>query len=206
MKKTIVFGAVLLLLGCAHQKTATTPLPKPESVLQTSEAPACSEPIILRPRVIESKSQKQQVCLDNKPCYQTADNDLFVPDLPEIYMIAANRTANSMLVEAEPFYKQVGKIKVWLDKEYPRSADLPGGMDKGTEILKRRFAQIPNVSVVDKRQDADYIVGSKADWYDTATKTVPAIKYDLYLKTPDGATFGEWSEIIHQAQGDRSWW
>lgn len=211
MKKTVIFGAAALLVGCAYNAqtndAAQSVSPEVQGIFTPAEMAApCSEPVILRPRVVESKSLKRRVCCDEKPCYQTPDNDLYVPDLPEIYVISANRTVNTMLTEAEPFYKQVGKIKVWVDTEYPRSADLPGGMDKGTLTLKKRFAQIENVTLVNKKEDADYIVGSKADWYDTATKKVPAIKYDLYLKTPDGNTFGEWSEIVHQAQGDRSWW
>ncbi|MBR6356072.1 MAG: hypothetical protein IKR92_04370 [Alphaproteobacteria bacterium] len=215
MKKTVILGAAILLSGCTclgdcnKPKTVAPEAAAPEmvvpSVVQIQAAP-CVEPMLLRPRVIESKSMKRRVCCDEKPCYQTADNDLYVPDLPEIYSMAANRTVNTMLVEAEPFFKQVGNIKVWIDTEYARSADLPGGMDKGTITLKKRFAQIPNVTVTDNRNEADYIVGSKADWFDTATKKVPAIKYDLFLKTPDMKTFGEWSEIIHQAEGDRSWW
>lgn len=209
MKKTVMLGAAVILSGCTclgdcNKENVTVQTPAPE-IVQIQTAP-CVEPMILRPRVVESKSMKRRVCCNEKPCYQTADNDLYVPDLPEIYTLSAQRTVNKMLVEAEPFFKQVGHIKVWIDKEYARSADLPGGMDKGIETLKRRFAQIPSVTVVNRKEDADYIVGSKADWFDTATKKVPAIKYDLYLKTPDMKTFGEWSEIIHQAEGDRSWW
>lgn len=217
MKKTFIFGAAVILAGCASQgnynqspiveKTdADTAVVETANVMPVQAAVPCAEPVILRPRVVESKSQQKRVCENEKPCYQTADNDLYVPQLPEIYVIAANRTVNTMLKEAEPFYKQVGNIKVWIDKEYARSADLPGGMDKGTATLKKRFEQMPTVEVVKNKKDADYVVGSKADWFDTATKKVPAIKYDLFLKTPNGKTFGQWSEIIHQAAGDRSWW
>ena len=211
MKKTIIFGAAAILFGCASPNKQDTPQAnsvmseQTPAFVQIQSAP-CVEPMVLRPRVIESKSQKRQVCCNEKPCYQTADNDLYVPDLPEIYMVAANRTVNAMIVEATPFFEQAGNIKVWIDKEYQRSADLPGGMDKGTQTLKKRFEQIPGVTIVSNKNEADYVVGSKADWFDTATKKVPAIKYDLFLKTPDMKTFGEWSEIVHQAEGDRSWW
>lgn len=218
MKKTVIYGAAVILAGCVHQANNNKPAPAetvsaineisaeaPVTVLEQTAAP-CAKPVILRPRVVESKSQGKRVCENTKPCYQTADNDLYVPQLPEIYVIAANRTVNTMLKEAEPFYKQVGNIKVWIDKEYSRSADLPGGMDKGTVTLKKRFEQMPTVEIVKNREEADYIIGSKADWFDTTTKKVPAIKYDLFLKTPNGKTFGQWSEIIHQAEGDRSWW
>ena len=72
--------------------------------------------------------------------------------------------------------------------------------------MKKRFAGISNVIIVESKNEAEYVVDSAVDWYDTATKTVPAIKYDMFLKSKDGRLIGEWSEIIHQAEGDRSWW
>ena len=43
-------------------------------------------------------------------------------------------------------------------------------------------------------------------WFDTPTKQVPAIKYTLTLESKDGVKIGEWTEVVHQADGDRSWW
>ena len=63
-----------------------------------------------------------------------------------------------------------------------------------------------NVRVVENKLAADYVVHSTADWYDTATKTIPAIKYSILLRGRDGHLVGQWNEIIHQAEGDRSWW
>ena len=83
---------------------------------------------------------------------------------------------------------------------------FPGGTEHGTKTLRKRFGQISNVTLQDSPDKAQYIVTSAIDWYDTATKTVPAIKYDLFLKSKEGRVIGEWSEIIHQADGDRSWW
>ena len=169
--------------------------------------PNC-EPMVLKPRVIEvAKTKKKRPCCSTADEYVLFDDDEpYVPDAPEIYVISANRTINSMLVEAEAFYKTVGAIKVYIDNEERLSDDLPGGMDKGTAAIQKRFADMENITVVEDKKDADYIVSCAADWYDTPTKTVPAIKFDLYLKNKDGSLFGEWSEIIHQAEGDRSWW
>ena len=63
-----------------------------------------------------------------------------------------------------------------------------------------------SVMVTDDIHESDYVINSVADWYDTPTKKVPAIKYDLFLNEKDGRVIGEWSEIVHQAEGDRSWW
>jgi hypothetical protein len=60
--------------------------------------------------------------------------------------------------------------------------------------------------LADDRGMADYVITNEIAWFDTATKTVPAIKYSLGLYNPRGQKLGEWSEILHQVKGDRSWW
>ncbi len=226
MKKTFLFGAVALLTGCtvctspdcgksaakqpqeqAVNNVAVVPAAMPCTTCAQPDCVGRTEPMVLKPRVLEKVQPKQKRrCCDNGVENTDGKEEYYVPDAPEIYVISANRTVNSMQSEAAAFFKQVGPMKVYIDDAEPKSADLPGGMDKGTQTLKSRFEQMDKVSVVDKKKNADYVVSSRADWYDTATKTVPAIKYDLFLKAPDGQIVGEWSEIIHQAQGDRSWW
>lgn len=222
MKKAFVYGATVLLAGCVCTSgdcnKEKKPEPQPVQAVQTIPAampcysgcvqPGCkTEPVVLKPRVLEKvqAKNKRPCCADETNVFPDKE-EYYVPDAPEIYVISANRTVNSMQSEAMAFFKQVGKMKVYIDKAQPKADDLPGGMDKGTETLKARFEQMENVSVVKDKKDADYVVVSTADWFDTATKTVPAIKYDLFLNAPDGMVIGEWSEIIHQAQGDRSWW
>ena len=226
MKKTFMFGAMILLAGCIsatgdYEKAkapAAQPIqPEPTVVQVVPAAMPCysgcaqsgckTEPLVLKPRVLEKKqAENKRPCCIDEAVMQPQQDEYYVPDAPEIYVISANRTVNSMQAEAVAFFKQVGKMKVFIEKAQPKAKDLPGGMDKGTETLKSRFEQMENVTIVKKIKDADYVVVSTADWYDTATKTVPAIKYDLFLNAPDGQVIGEWSEIIHQAQGDRSWW
>lgn len=161
------------------------------------------EPVVLKPRVTETVGGNKRPCCDDG---LTDNAETYVPDAPEIYVIAANRTVNSMQEEAAPLFKQLGKIKVYIGEANPKSDDLPGGMDKGTKTIQKRFSQMENVVVVENKFAADYSVESAADWYDTPTKTVPAIKYDISFKDRGGNLIGEWSEIIHQADGDRSWW
>ena len=225
MKNTLMIAATLLLFGChCHtdqcsemdvelapdnsKQTLPAAIPCSYSYVPTNHCIAYTEPMVLKPRVTETvkKVKQRPCCNDNEPVLPFEAPETYVPDAPEIYVISANRTINAMQNEAEAFYKQVGNIRVFIDKAEPKSEDLPGGMDKGTETLKKRFAQMNNVTVVENKMAASYIVSSVADWYDTATKKVPAIKYDLLLKGRDGHLIGEWSEIIHQAEGDRSWW
>lgn len=165
------------------------------------------EPIVLKPRVTEVVgAERKRPCCDDGFWMQDENVETYVPDAPEIYVIAANRAFNSMQEEAAPLFKQVGKMKVYVGEAKPLSEDLPGGMNKGMEVIKKRLEQTENVKVVNNKFVADYRIDSSADWYDTPTKTVPAVKYNITFKDRGGNLVGEWSEIIHQAEGDRSWW
>ncbi len=217
MKKTAIFGLMAFLVGCqntpAEQQAAVqtepqaiTGVPCSYSCMPNNPCVQAPEPMVLKPRVVEVVGQPNR-----RPCCDNAVSPFgslqtYVPDAPEIYVISANRTVNSMLKEAAAFYEQVGTMKVYVDGADLKANDLPGGTEQGTKTLKKRFASISNVIVVDNKADAEYIVDSRVNWYDTATKTVPAIKYDMFLRSKEGRLIGEWSEIIHQAEGDRSWW
>lgn len=219
------FGAVIALAGCCNkcQQNHAQQVEPVISAVQPVETPVaipCSyscmpntpcirkpEPMVLKPRVTETVGQtKKRRCCDGDVNDAGNTQMTYVPDAPEIYVISANRTVNSMLKEAAAFYEQIGTMKVYVDKALMKSSDLPGGVEQGTQTLKKRFSNISNVLVMEDRAKADYVVDSRVDWYDTATKVVPAIKYDLFLKDKNGKVIGEWSEIIHQAEGDRSWW
>ena len=228
MKKTAIFGVLTILAGC---QTAPTKPVVAENMVELSGVPMtepagapmitgvpCSyscppnapcgkiEPMVLKPRVREViPSAKSRPCCDDViPLF--GEPQTYIPDAPEIYVISANRTVNSMLKEAEAFYNQIGEMNVYVDAADVRADDLPGGSEQGIKTLRKRFAEISNVNLMESADQAQYIVSSAIDWYDTATKTVPAIKYDLFLKSKDGRVIGEWSEIIHQTAGDRSWW
>ena len=219
MKKTAILGILVLLAGCAAPQGDE----QPQSAVETTEvvtAVPCScgpqgscysapRPMVLKPRVTEvlrPNNRKRRCCPDQEPVLPGQEGIVYVPDAPEIYVISANRTVNSMQKEAAAFFEQIGTMKVFVDAAKPKSDDLPGGYEKGTDTLRNRFSNISNVIIVDAPQKADFIVNSVIDWYDTPTKTVPAIKYDMFLNARDGHVIGEWSEIIHQAEGDRSWW
>lgn len=215
MKKTAIFGALILMAGCAG--TQETEVADIQVEMQSAPcAYSCNhqggcysapQPVVLKPRVTEVlRPNRKRRCCPDEPVLPGQEGIVYIPDAPEIYVISANRTVNSMQKEAAPFFEQIGTMKVFVDGAKPKSDDLPGGVDKGTETLHNRFSNMSNVIVVDKPQQADFIVNSVIDWYDTPTKKVPAIKYDVFLNAKDGHVIGEWSEIIHQAEGDRSWW
>ena len=215
MKKIAMFGAMMLLVGCAAAPQDTS-----EETLEQAPAtgtPACCQqgscysapqPMVLKPRVIEvvRPNRKRRCCPDDEPILPGQEGIVYIPDAPEIYVISANRAVTAMQKEAAPFFEQIGTMRVFVAQAKPKSEDLPGGVNKGTETLKTRFSNLNNVIVVNTVDKADFIVNSVIDWFDTPTKKVPAIKYDMFLNAKDGHVIGEWSEIIHQTEGDRSWW
>jgi hypothetical protein len=217
MKKTAILGFMALLAGCqntpAEQQVVTqaepqtiTGVPCSYSCMPNNPCVQAPEPMVLKPRVVEVVGKpNRRPCCDNV-ISPFGNLQTYVPDAPEIYVISANRTVNSMLKEAAAFYEQIGTMKVYVDGAELKANDLPGGTEQGTKTLKKRFSNISNVIVVEDKDKAEYIVDSRVNWYDTATKTVPAIKYDMFLRSKEGRLIGEWSEIIHQAEGDRSWW
>lgn len=164
------------------------------------------EPVVLKPRVTEvvGDGVKRPCCDDAAEL--SGNVETYVPDAPEIYVIAANRTINLMQDEAAPLFKQVGNMKIYVGESVAKSEDLPGGIDKGRDIIQKRLSQMENITVTADKLEADFRIDSSADWYDTPTKTVPAVKYDITLKDKGDNLIGEWSEIVHQADGDRSWW
>ena len=96
--------------------------------------------------------------------------------------------------------------KVFVADTINNESDLPTGIEKGTLALKQGLERAEKFAVVNEREKADYVLAGEVSWYDTPTKEVPAIKYSLGLFNNYGQKIGEWTEILHQANGDRSWW
>lgn len=214
MKKTALFGTLLVLAGCATKQEAPeteiysevpeVSAPCSYSCTATACAEVVPEPLVLKPRVTEEYSphKKRRCCPDEK--YSSEEKKLIIPELPEIYVISANRTVNSMLKDINAILD--GKTyHVYVEETKKNADDLPLGLDKGTKTVVKRLNNVNTILLTDK-QNADYIVKTSADWFDTPTKHVPAIKYTLTLQSKDGIKIGEWVEVVHQTEGDRSWW
>lgn len=214
MKKTALLGTLLVLTGCATKQKAPESefyaevpeinAPCSYSCTQNACAEVAPEPLVLKPRVLEEyrPHKKRRCCPDEE--YAQEKQKLLVPELPEIYVISANRTVNSMLKDVNDIFD--GKTyRVYVDETKKNADDLPLGLDKGTKTIVKRLNNVNTILLTDK-QDADYFVETVADWFDTPTKQVPAIKYTLTLQSKDGIKIGEWMEVVHQTEGDRSWW
>ena len=206
MKKFGMFCSALLLVACANtNKTeevqnneVTTAVPCSYSCQSNQTTPCPYVQNVQKPRVTEIMPKKRPCCDDANPNAKEV-----IPDAPEIYVIAANRTLRSMLNGDSPL---PNNAKIFVAETVNNEPDLPTGFEKGTAALKRGLERSGKYNIVNERAKADYVLIEEISWYDTATKTVPAIKYSLGLYNNFGQKLGDWNEILHQANGDRSWW
>lgn len=215
MKKSVLISALLMAAGCASQQAneqkvygepAEVSVPCSYSCMENNCLSAVPEPLVLKPRVTEVVSNyKIRRCCPDDAAIASAEQQVIIPDLPEIYVISANRTINSMLNDAKAVFNDK-PVRVFVHDTKLLADDLPKGSEKGLNAAKKRLDNVSTVILAKKSNNADYVINTSIDWFDTPTKQVPAIKYTMELVSTDGVKIGEWSEVVHQTEGDRSWW
>ena len=60
-------------------------------------------------------------------------------------------------------------------------------------------------AVTDDENNNDYVLETEADWFDTPSKTVPAIKYTTTLFDKNKKQIGQWVEIVKKADNSLKW-
>lgn len=226
MKKYAWLGLITILAGCAEKNTQieyyngdnpvvieTSQINIPCSYACTNQAECNTtivEPLILKPRVTEeiSTTKIRRCCPDDKMIKNT-ETKTVIPELPEIYVIAANRTVNSMLNYMEDIFYTIsskqGDVKIYIEETKTNNEELPKGINAGTNAIRNRLSSIPYITITDKEEDSDLQIKTNIDWFDTSSKTVPAIKYTLSVYEDD-LKAGDWYEVMRQTENDRSWW
>lgn len=228
MKKTAIICGMLALGGCTtdevcvscqermaeNTETEVLQTVEPVEVEYVQPADTCScaancmpEENVLKPRVTEEYSeQKIRRCCPEDAKVAEKTTHTIVPNVPEIYMILGKRTAEDMLEGSKAVYEQGNLVRFYVEEMTAKSSDLPGGVKRGTEALKKRLNNVGGIMLVENPAEADYTVSSETDWLDTPNKKVPAVKCLLTLKSRDGLKIGEWTEVVHRPEGDKSWW
>lgn len=125
--------------------------------------------------------------------------------MPEAYKLAATRTLNRLLRDTSSLYQSRPNLKIYVKRPVAKSSDLPGGIENGTDTLKRNLANSYVFSVTDNLSAADYYLTTEADWFDTPSKNVPAIKYTTSLYDLNGKKLNEWTEVIKQTDSNKIW-
>ena len=205
MKKFAILCSTLLAVACSNTQKEQAPVSEAPTAVPCSYSCRANSPLPCpyaekkqKPRVTVVMPKKRPCCNDEK-----TDGSEIIPYAPEIYVIAANRTLRSMLSSNLSLPENA---KIFVSDTINNEPDMPTGIEKGTSALKRGLEASKKFKIVNDRSAADYVLSGELSWYDTETKTVPAIKYSLGLFNNYGQKIGEWNEILHQANGDRSWW
>lgn len=128
----------------------------------------------------------------------------YIPEQPKSYELAANRAFNRFIKDTYGTYSKAPDIKIYVDAPIAKDADLPGGLTKGTEAFKTQLKNSHAFVLTDNINDADYTLKTTAEWFDTESKSVPAIKYVVELLDKNGNQAGIWSQIVKRAD-NKSW-
>ena len=134
---------------------------------------------------------------------QSTQPKTYVPFLPESYILASNRAFSRFVKDTYNIYGAKPEIKVYIKEGQLKASDLPGGIEKGVQNFANRLQGSRTFAVTNNPAEADYIVATTAEWFDTPSKDVPAIKYTTTLTDSKNNTVKEWVEIVKKA--DRSW-
>lgn len=232
MKKSIGLISISLIASCAqHNQYVAAPQPEPYYIEPYYEydmppcdcqAPAPRE--IQHPRVTAEKIvPAEKKCCDqhqyikgkcglvdtyaqeNEQYFSTpAEIITYVPAQPEAYTLAANRIFNDFIKETYGIYAKDHDIKVFIEDGNLKESDLPKGIDKGIDAFKKQLANSSTFKTVNSKDDADYIITTTAEWFDTYSKDVPAIKYTMHMADKSGTDVGTWSQIVRRAD-NKNW-
>jgi|GEM_PF-3635584 len=128
----------------------------------------------------------------------------YVPAQPQSYVLASNRAFNRFIKDTYDIYSKKPDIKVYVKDGVLKNGDLPQGIDKGVESFKTNLANSHTFRLTDDEKTADYVLTTTAEWFDTPSKDVPAIKYIIRLTDKNGEKAGVWSQIVTRAD-NKSW-
>lgn len=141
----------------------------------------------------------------NEPAANVSGSREVVPAMPEAYVLASNRVVSRFLKDASSIYDKSPNIRLYVKPAKALSEDLPSGIDKSSENFKKQIASSYTFEIVDMPAEADYYLETTADWFDTPSKSVPAIEYKSVLYDQKNNKVKEWVEIIKRADNTKSW-
>lgn len=131
--------------------------------------------------------------------------ETFVPDMPQAYNLASNRIFNRFIRDTYNIYSQNPNIKVYVRHPVVKNDDLPGGALSGVETFKNQLQSSHTFALTNSADDADYILNTTTEWFDTPSKPVPAVKYTVDLLSKDGNPVNSWVEIVKKPEQTQSW-
>lgn len=198
---------------CRSQATEVVPCQTCESCQYKPDP--CRE--VLRPRITTMVTitqtcrscpvDNQAIICGNKICPTFKETvpettQYTIPPMPEAYQKAAQRTYTR--IESTGNGWCTNKPGIYVENTQVLSADLPSGTDSGVAEMKRQISNGTVFTLANSPQKADYTMQTTVDWFDTPSKTVPAIKYSTVVYDKKHNRIGEWVEILKFA--DNQYW
>jgi len=128
----------------------------------------------------------------------------YVPAQPEAYRLAANRLFNRFIKDTYKIYSKTPNLKVYVANPTVHQNDLPEGINEGAEVLKTQIENSHAFVLTTVPENADYILKTSAEWFDTESKEIPAIKYTATFVDKNGNILDGWTQIVKRAD-NKSW-
>lgn len=226
MKKYVMLVLSMFLVSCANCNRGCDKAPEPTPVPEPAvvEEPVVEEncdcnicPPDKHPRIIEEAViiQPNQPCgeiscakchCDNVlPCEDQARQVVtYVPEQPEAYVLASNRAFNRFIKDTAVIYQNNPNVKLFVEQGILNSNDLPEGIDEGVKAFRTNLLNSRTFQLTGDKNKADYLLNTKAEWFDTPSKDVPAINYIIQMKDRNGNLLGSWSQIAKRAN-NKQW-
>ena len=128
-----------------------------------------------------------------------------VPSMPEAYELAASRVFNNFIKDTVKVYSEKPNVLLYLMPTDLLNEDLPGGAQQGVTTIKNQVLSSFTYALTDDENNNDYVLKTSAEWFDTPSKTVPAIKYEATLFDKENNVIGQWVEIVKKAENSEKW-
>lgn len=127
---------------------------------------------------------------------------------PKVYAIVATRGVNKMLDQTQNLYQEQNKKpKLLIQKAEKLNTNLPDGFNYANKTIYDIVNGSQNYMLVDKLDDADFVLESSFDAKANPNMPSPIIIFNLSLKDKDGKVIDSWQESIKQVENDdQSWW
>lgn len=128
-----------------------------------------------------------------------------IPPMPEAYTLAASRIFNRFIKDTVAVYSAKPNVLLYIKSAEVKSADLPDGVVEGVNSFKSKLLTSFTYAITDDENNNDYYLETSVDWFDTMSKTVPAIKYTVVLYDKNGNIVDTWVEIVKKAENSETW-
>jgi len=133
-----------------------------------------------------------------------SDIELSSMSTTKAYEIAATRITNKLLDDSADIYEVKPNTKLYIKKIQKNSETLPDGFYNAQKSIREIISGSGTYTVVDKIEDADFILASKVS--ELKNNNQPIIIFNADILDKQEKPVKSWSVTIRQMPEDKSWW